>query len=72
MEDKVKKVVSQILKIELSEVSNNTGMDTVEEWDSLKQMQIVMALEDELKIVFAEEDLFDANSVEAIVKALEK
>ena len=47
-------------------------MDTVEEWDSLKRMQIVMALEDELKIVFAEEDLFDANSVEAIVKALEK
>ena len=47
-------------------------MNNVDKWDSLKQMQIIVAIEDEFKIRFNEDDLIHANSVEKLLKTIQR
>ena len=47
-------------------------MNNVEQWDSLKQMQIIIALEDEFNVKFSETDLSEANSVEKLTNKIKK
>ena len=49
MENRVKKVIAEILDIEINSINDNTSPETVESWDSLKQMNIIVALEEEFK-----------------------
>jgi acyl carrier protein len=44
----------------------------ISEWDSLKHMEIVFAVEDSLGIEFREEELLDLNSIAAICEAVER
>ncbi|WP_323594886.1 acyl carrier protein [Aliarcobacter butzleri] len=59
MENRVKKVIAEILDIEISSINDNTSPETVESWDSLKQMNIIVALEEEFDIEFSDEDIIE-------------
>ena len=72
MKKKIIDIVSDILKIKKSYISAKTAMNNVEQWDSLKQMQIIIALEDEFNIKFSETDLSEANSVEKLTNKIKK
>ena len=47
-------------------------METIEKWDSLSHLNLIMDLEKEFGIRFPMNKIPDLNSVEAIVKELEK
>ena len=70
-EKKIIDIISDILSIK-KKISNKTEMNNVDEWDSLKQMQIIVAIEDEFKIRFNEDDLIHANSVEKLLKTIQR
>lgn len=57
MENKIKEVMSSVLEIDISEIDENSSPETIEKWDSLKQMNLVVALEEEFGIVFTDEEL---------------
>lgn len=59
MENRVKKVIAEILDIEINSINDNTSPETVESWDSLKQMNIIVALEEEFDIEFSDEDIIE-------------
>lgn len=59
MENRVKKVIAEILDIEISSINDNTSPETIESWDSLKQMNIIVALEEEFDIEFSDEDIVE-------------
>ena len=59
MENRVKKVIAEILDIEINSINDNTSPETVESWDSLKQMNIIVALEEEFDIEFSDEDIVE-------------
>lgn len=69
---KIIDIISDILNIKKKEISNKTSMKNIEQWDSLKQMQIIMAIEDEFNIKFNEYNLSNANSVEKLLKTIQK
>ena len=71
-EKKVIDIISDILSIKKKKISNKTAMNNVDQWDSLKQMQIIVAIEDEFKIRFNEDDLIHASSVEKLLKTIQK
>lgn len=48
MKDKVFKVVSQVMGIPIAEVNMDSSPDTIAGWDSLKHMNLILALEEEL------------------------
>ena len=69
---KIIDIISDILNIKKKEISNKTSMNIVQHWDSLKQMQIIIAIEDEFNIKFSEDNLIEANSVKKLIEATKK
>ena len=68
IENVVITVLSTVLKCEVDELGSR---ETVPQWDSLKQIEVIFAIEDELNLQFPEEALPDLNSVAQIVDAAE-
>ena len=57
MENRIKKVMSAVFEIPNIEISEASTMDTIESWDSLKHMNLVIALEDEFQITIPGEEV---------------
>jgi len=70
-EDRIKKVMSKVFNVDESSVGPNSSPDTIENWDSLKHMQLILALEEEFKIEFTPEETVDILSYPLIKITLE-
>ena len=70
--NKVQEVIAETLHIPLESVSDDLGIGSIPEWDSMGNMAVIAALEEQLGIEFPIEDLFDLNSVSAIIEEIEK
>lgn len=70
MEDKLKKLLSVLLGVEVERINNAASSETIVEWDSLKQMNIVVAVEDEFDIEFDEEESILSNSYQSLLELI--
>ena len=59
MEDRVKEVIANVLNISAEMITDNSSPDTLDGWDSLKQMNIIIALEEEFDIRFTDVQVAD-------------
>jgi acyl carrier protein len=66
---KLKEVFKNIFQIEISSIDDETSVDTVEKWDSLKHLNLVLALEEAFNITFTEEESVEIMSY-PLVKAV--
>jgi len=65
-------VLSSVLGIEAKALPANASPDTVEAWDSLKNMYIIQALEEEFGVVFSDIEIFELADVSALLDAVAK
>ena len=65
-EDKLKKVMAIMLKVDLSEINEDSSMDNVASWDSLRHMNLVIALEEEFRVTIPDEDAANITSYKLI------
>jgi acyl carrier protein len=73
MSDEIRQVMSQVLQVEPGSITVESSPESIERWDSLKHMQLIMALEDELGIQFPDEaipELITFGAIEAMVGQL--
>jgi len=57
MDNHVKNVMSAVFEIPINEIDHNSSPDNVESWDSLKHMNLVVALEEEFNIEFTDDEI---------------
>ncbi len=62
-------VISSLLKCEINAESSR---ENTLPWDSLKHVELVFAVEDELGLQFSEQQLAELSSVQAIVQAAQQ
>lgn len=67
IEENVKQLLGIVLGISPKDLSSDSSMDTVESWDSLSQMNLVLALEDEFGIEIPDLEIQNMISVNLIV-----
>lgn len=72
MEERVLKIVSQVMNISVEQLNEDSSPDTVENWDSLQHMNLILALEEEFNITFSDEEIVEMLSVKIIVETLKK
>ena len=65
-EDTLKRLIATMLNIDASMLNEDSSMDNLPNWDSLRQMNIVLALEEEFKIVIPDEDAANITSYKLI------
>ncbi|MBD5336692.1 MAG: acyl carrier protein [Bacteroides sp.] len=70
--NKVKNIIAETLRIPTEAVTEELGIGSIPQWDSMGNMAIIAALEEQLGIEVPIEDLFDLNSVSAIIDKIEK
>ena len=67
MEGRIKKVMSDVFNIDVSLINNESSPDNIENWDSLKHMNLIVALEEEFEIEFDDEEIVDSMNYALIV-----
>ncbi len=71
IEKKVIDIVHQVMEIAIEKVSMESTSDTIEEWDSLHHINLVLALEEEFNVRFTPEQISQLVTVKEIVKILD-
>ncbi|MBM4149925.1 MAG: acyl carrier protein, partial [Lentisphaerae bacterium] len=56
MRDRVVAVISRVLNVPVAELNNTSSPDTIKNWDSLKHMALILALEEELQVAFSDDE----------------
>lgn len=70
MEDKLKKLLAVMLGVDEGQIDENASIETIEGWDSLKQMNIIVAIEEEFDIQFDEEESILSDSYESLLNLI--
>lgn len=61
-EAKLKQVVADVLDVDPAMIGPDFSMDTVEQWDSLRHMTLVLAIEEVFDISVPDEEAADITS----------
>ena len=68
--ERIKNVMSLVFELPIKDISKNSSPETIETWDSLKHMNLVIALEEEFKIEVSDDEILemmDYSSIETII-----
>jgi acyl carrier protein len=58
--------------LETEDISLNTSQENCENWNSLRQLNLVSELEDEFDVEFEPEEIADMHSVNSIIEIIKK
>lgn len=61
-ETALKQIVADVLEVDPDSIGPDFSMDTVEQWDSLRHMTLVLAIEDGFNISIPDEEAADITS----------
>jgi acyl carrier protein len=70
-EETLKQVMAAMLNVDAAAIGPDASMDTIASWDSLRHMNLVLALEEEFKVVIPDEDAGNITSYKLIKLVLE-
>ena len=56
IETKLKKIISVIFLIDQNQINNQSSNENIKEWDSLKHLSLVLAIEEEFNIRFTNDE----------------
>ena len=68
---KIKEIIANILKISIDEIEDDTAIGDIAEWDSLRHIQIILAIEKNFNFHFSPDVMMDLEDVDDIVSATE-
>ena len=69
---KLQEVIASTLNIDKDSVTEDLAVGSIPQWDSMGNLAIISAVEEAFGIEFPMEDLFDLNSVRALMDELNK
>jgi len=72
LEKKLFKIISKVFNVPLEQVNNESSPDTIPEWDSLKHMNLILAIEQEFGIQFTEVQIIEMLNVALIIELLKE
>jgi acyl carrier protein len=70
MEVRIKQVMSNVFNLDINSINSMSSPDNIENWDSLKHMNLVIALEEEFKVEFDDEEIADSMNYALILNII--
>jgi acyl carrier protein len=70
MLDKIREIIADITHNHLASVTAKSSTENLDGWDSVAQINIIVAVEQEFGVTFDAEEIHTLNTVEKIVYAL--
>ena len=72
IESRVKNILSSILGVSEDEINKDSSPNTIETWDSMKQIDLVISLEEEFEIEFFNEQIIQIVDCKSLVEVLKE
>ena len=72
IENRIKNVMSAVFDLQVGEINDNTALHNIESWDSLKHMNLIVALEEEFGVKLDDtviETLINYNIIVATIRS---
>lgn len=70
MQEKLRQTMSKVFKVPFDQITDQTKVETIEPWDSLNHINLILALEGEFKATFTPEEIIGMVSFQEILKVL--
>ena len=61
-EESLKQILATVLKVPVENIDGNTNTDTVESWDSLNHMNLILALEEAYNVRIPDDEATNITS----------
>lgn len=71
MKNKVFGIISKVMEVPVDEINEDSSPDTLEKWDSLQHMTLILAFEEEFDVSFTDTEIVDMINVKVIMEKLE-
>ena len=70
IENKLKKIISVIFLVNENKINYESSNENIKEWDSLKHLSLVLAIEEEFNIRFTNDETLQLTSFKNILEIL--
>ena len=67
---RIKNVISAVFEISIEEIGDESSPDTIESWDSLKHINMIVALEEEFNVEFTDDNITEMINMKLILAVL--
>ncbi|WP_352400054.1 acyl carrier protein [Anaerotignum sp.] len=71
-EEILKSLIADIFGVDDKSINEDTSIDTVDEWDSIKHLNLILALESEFDVTFSEQETVEILNYPLIVLTLKE
>jgi len=71
IEQQVRNILFSVLGIEIREINSNTSPDTVDNWDSINHLNLMIAMEEEFDVEFSQENILKMITFEEMCTTVE-
>lgn len=75
IKEKIRTIMSAVFEVPIEEITEDSSSDNIESWDSLKHLNLILALEEEFEISIPDEEvgnLFNYKLIELVVNECKK
>ena len=75
IKSQIKSVMSAVFEVPIEDITETSSVDSIESWDSLKHLNLILALEEEFNISIPDEEvgnLMNYKLIELIVNECRK
>jgi len=72
LKKRVIRIMGQVFGAPVERINEDSSPETIENWDSLKQMNLILSLEEEFGTRFTDDEIVEMLSTRAVLQVLEK
>ena len=70
MKNKIKQIMATVFEISPALIGDNASPETIDNWDSLRHMNLVTVLEEEFEVRFTDDQLIEMLNLDLIIFTL--
>jgi acyl carrier protein len=72
MKDKLFQIISNIMNVPIALINEESSPDNIDSWDSLKHLNLILAIEQEFDIILSDEEIIEMMNVQLILEILKE
>jgi acyl carrier protein len=72
MRDQIKQVIARSLGVDAARIADDSSVDSMPEWDSLRHIELMLALETDFGVHISTAEMLELLSLEAIEHHLQR
>jgi len=70
MKERILKLISQIMEVDVDSLDENSSSDNIDNWDSLRHMNLIVAIEEEFDIELTDEQIVEIKGYKDLFEIL--